>query len=230
MNYKDIPETLENHVFYGIPLDDEQRIFRDAIWDKDNIITICNARAGAGKTLISLAVADLLVQYGLYDEIVYVVFPTMEQKQGFIPGSPDEKNAPYMEPLIDALLTLNINPHTAIKSPNNPQAEKSGLSYINFISHTYLRGTNFEKKVIIIDEAQNGYIDELKKVLTRIHDDCKVILIGHTGQCDLYKHPENSGFAKYIKAFEKIQDDPRVAICNLTINHRGWLSQFCDDV
>lgn len=223
------PETLNDHPFYGLTLDEDQKKFRDAIWDKKNIVTLCDARAGSGKTTIALGVANLLVQYGFYNEIVYIVAPTMEQKQGFIPGDPDDKNAPYMQPLVDALITLNIEPSIAIKG-DNIQAIKEGKSYISFISHTYLRGTNFENKVIIIDEAQNFYFSELKKVLTRIHDNCSIILIGHAGQVDLVKRPYNSGFRIYLDEFKKIEDDERVAICELKTNHRGWFSNFCDDV
>lgn len=227
--FDEAPSTLENHIFYGLNLDPEQKIFRDSIWNPENIVTICNSKAGTGKTTIAVGVANLLVQYGLYNEISYIIAPTMEQKQGFIPGDPDEKNAPYMQPLVDALLSLGLNPEIVIKG-DNMQAIKDGRAYINFLSHTYLRGTNFEHQVIIVEETQNMFHDELKKVLTRIHDNCKVIIIGHTGQCDIMKHPERSGFPIYLQAFEGIKDDPRVAICELKTNHRGWFSTFCDDV
>ena len=52
----------------------------------------------------------------------------------------------------------------------------------------------------------------------------------YTEQCDLLKHQERSGFKPYLNAFSEIKDDPRVAICNLSTNHRGWLSTFCDNV
>lgn len=229
-----IPESLENHPFYGFTLDDDQKYFRDCIWSEDNIVTICDAKAGTGKTLVAIGTANLLVQYGRYDGICYIVFPTMEHKQGFIPGAPEDKNAPYMQPLRDALYSLNINPDTAIISENNLQAVKNGTAYVNFMSHTYLRGTNFENQVVIIDEFQNGYGDECKKVLTRMHDSVKAVIIGATGQCDLLSHKERSGFAPYLKAFTKYKEehpeDKRVAICQLRTNHRGWFSSFCDDV
>ena len=79
--------------------------------------------------------------------------------------------------------------------------------------------------VIIIDEAQNYYMDELKKVLTRMSDNCKVIVIGHSGQIDLYHNPENSGFVRYLNHFK---DDPRTAVCELSTNHRGWISSYAD--
>ena len=229
-----VPATLEDHPFYGFKLDPDQKHMRDCIWNPKNIVTICNSRAGSGKSLVSIGTANLLVQYGLYSGISYIVFPTMEQKQGFIPGDPDDKNAPYMRPLRDALYSLDLNPDIVIKSNDNLQAIKDGRAYIDFMSHTYLRGTNFENQVVIIDEFQNGYGDECKKILTRMHDSCKIIIIGHSAQCDLYKHSNKSGFIPYLNAFTKYRDenpdDERVAICELRINHRGWFSNFCDDV
>lgn len=225
----EVPETLDGHIFYGLTLDDAQKKFRDSIWDKENIISICNSKAGTGKSVIAVATANLLYEYGLYNGIVYIAFPTMEQKQGFIPGTPEEKNAPYRQPLDDALMTIGLNPDIVIKG-DNIQAIKQGKAYIDFITDTYLRGTNFDHKVIIIDECQNAYKDQIKKTLTRIHDSCKVIMIGHVGQIDIIKHPERSGFQPYLDAFKEIEDDPRVAICELTKNYRGWLSSFCDSV
>lgn len=223
------PDSLVDHPFYGLKLDEEQEKFRDAIWDYNTTVVVCNARAGVGKSTISLGTANLLVQYGRYDGIVYIMAPTQEQKQGYLPGGLEEKSAPYMKPLVEAMNTLGIPPY-ALMNDDNIANIKSGDAYIRFTVDTYLRGCNFENKVIIVDEAENFYFDEMKKVLTRIHDNCKVIIIGHDGQCDLYKHRERSGFIPYLNAFENIKDDPKVAICNLTINHRGWFSLFCDNV
>lgn len=227
--FENAPEDLHDHIFYGLTLDPDQEKFRDAIYDKDNIITICDSKAGCGKTTIALGVAALMVEYGRYNGIVYIVSPTMEQKQGFLPGDVSDKTAPYMEPLLNAMNTLGI-PESALITEDNIKGLKEGTAYIEFIPHTFMRGTNLENKVVILDEFQNYYDTDGKKVLTRIHDSCKVIVIGHTEQCDLYKNPHNSAFKKYLDAFSEIKDDPRVAICKLTVNHRGWLSTFCDNV
>ena len=223
------PEFLDDDIFYGLDLDDDQKHFRDAIWNPEKIAIICNSKAGTGKTTIALGVANLLYQYGFYNKITYIISPTQEQRQGFLPGDQTSKTEPYMQPLVDALLTLGINPGTSIISENNIQSLKNGTAYIEFMADTYLRGVNFDHKVVIIDEAQNFYFDDLKKTLTRIHDNCKVILIGHTEQCDIYKKPERTGFGPYLKAFSNCNDN-RIEICNLTINHRGWFSDFCDNV
>ena len=223
------PATLQNEQFYGLRLDEEQQAFRDAIYDREKLIVLCNSKAGTGKSTIALGTANLLVQYGFYDGIVYIVSPTMEQKQGYLPGGVEEKTAPYIEPLLDAMHTLDI-PDNALISEDNIMGMKNGDAYIQFVPHTFMRGTNLDHKVVLVEESQNFYFDELKKVLTRIHDTCKVIVIGHTEQCDLIKKAEKSGFRIYLDAFESVKDDPRVAICKLSTNHRGWISSFCDNV
>lgn len=225
----DVPSTLEDSIFYGLKLDEEQKAFRDAIYNPKTKIIVCNSKAGTGKTTISVGVANLMVQYGLYDGIIYIASPTNEQRQGYLPGSQEEKSAPYMEPLLEALYTINLLPSQVLQSENNIEALKNGTAYIQFTVDTYLRGCNFENKVVIIDEAQNFYGSNLKKTLTRIHDNCKVIIIGHSEQCDLYKHPENSGFTQYLNAFKNINDE-RLVICNLSTNHRGWISTICDSI
>ncbi len=218
------PKTLKDHPFYGFELDDEQIAFRDAIWNPEKLIVFCNAKAGTGKTFIATATADLLVQYGRYNGIVYISSPTQEQKLGFLPGEIEDKTAVYSEPFMEALMKLNINPYTAVNQYNITN-QKNGTGYIDAITHVYLRGCNFENKVVILDETQNYYTDELKKTLTRMADSCKVIVIGHSGQIDLYHNPDNSGFVRYLEHFK---DDPRTAVCELHKNYRGWISSHAD--
>ena len=225
VSYDNPPETLSEHPFYGLKLDKEQTLFRDAIWNKDKLIIFCNAKAGTGKTTIATATANLLVKYGLYNGIVFIASPTMEQKQGYLKGTIEEKSEPYFEPFYQALTKIGVNINTATYA--DIINEKNGTAYIECITHTFLRGCNFENKVLIIDEAQNYYADELKKVLTRIHDNCKVIVIGHSGQIDLCNNPQNSGFVRYLNHFS---DDDRCAVCQLTHNYRGWISNHADEL
>ena len=215
-----------DNMIYHIELDEEQKIFRDNILDDNKLIIFCNSVAGTGKTTIATACANLLYEIGKYKGIVYIASPTQEQKQGYLSGSIDEKSDPYFTPFYEALEEIGVNLNIALHSNNiNNPIKKDNIGYIECVTHTFLRGTNLKNKVIIIDEAQNYYLDELKKVLTRIHDNCKVIVLGHTGQIDLYKYPERSGFIHYLNWFK---NDPRTSICNLSINHRGWISSYAD--
>lgn len=221
------PETLKDRPFYGLILDDEQKDFRDAIWSKDKDIIFCNAKAGTGKSTISVGVACLLYAYGFYDGITYIVSPTQEGRQGYIPGGMEDKSAPYMEPLYEALMKVGYNPAYVVSTSENVKGMKEGSAFVEARTHTHLRGTNLEKRVVILDEVQNFKLSELKKTLTRCHDSCKVICIGHTGQNDIYKHPEHSGFETAMKLFQE-QNPERTAICKLTKNYRGWISTVAD--
>lgn len=227
IDYTNSPETLEDHPFYGLELDEDQKKFRDAIWDKNKLIVFCDAKAGSGKTTIAAGVANLLVKYGRYDGIVYIASCTQEHKMGFLPGDIASKESPYFVPFYQALEKIGENINTA--TYDDIMNQKNGTAFIQCMTHTYLRGCNFENKVIILDECQNYYLDELKKTLTRIHDNCKVIVIGHSGQIDLYYNPDRSGFVKYMEHFANTNDD-RVAICQLTQNYRGWISRTADEL
>ena len=99
----DVPMSLRDQPFYGLVLDEQQQVFRDAIWDENKLIVFCNAKAGTGKTLIATATANLLCKYGRYEGIVYIASPTQEQKQGYLKGSIEEKSEPYFEPFYQAL-------------------------------------------------------------------------------------------------------------------------------
>lgn len=224
--YGEAPTNLDDHPFYGMTLNEEQKVFANAIWNPENLIVFCDSKAGTGKTTIAVGVANMLVQYGLYDGIVYIAAPVQEEKLGYMPGDLNDKVSLYFDPLYQALIKLNINPNTAINQLSIDN-QKNGTGYIDAITHVFLRGQNFENKVIICEESQNLYCDELKKVLTRIHDNCKTIVIGHTGQCDLYHNPEHSGFAPYIEHF---RNEPYAQVCTLTKNYRGKVSTHADEL
>ena len=219
------PATLDNNPFYGIKLDDEQRVFRDAIWNPNIDIVFVNAKSGVGKTTVATGVANLLVQYGLYDGIVYIMSPYGERKQGWLPGTLTEKSSVYFEAFYQALVECGVNPNTAINDESLVN-QKNGTGYITCITDTFLRGTNLNNAVIIIDEAQNYTTEQLKKTLTRIGDHSKVIVMGHDLQCDL-DNPSTSGFGAYIEHFK---NKDRCAVCELHTNHRGWISQWADEL
>lgn len=219
------PENLQNHPFYGFDLDAAQVRFRDLIYSKDYDIVFCNAKAGTGKTLVAVGTANLMVEYKLFEKIIYVVSPCAEGRLGFLPGSVTEKVAIYYEPLYSAMQACGINPYTAII--DDPLTSgKFGEAYIKPITDVYLRGTNLDNAVIILEETQNFAFPLLKKTLTRIGQNTKTVVIGHTGQIDL-DNPRDSGFSRYL---EHYKNQERCAVCELHTNHRGWVSNWADEL
>lgn len=219
------PETIADCPFYGFELDKDQLNFAESIYSKDIDIVFCNSPAGTGKNLVAIGTANIMVQFGMYDEIVYIVSPYGERKQGYLPGDIQSKSIVYYEPLYQALVACGVNPNTSVNM-DGIGAEKSG-GFVTCITDTYLRGVNLSnRKIVILDECQNFSFDQLKKTLTRIGNDTKVICIGHVGQIDLDK-PETSGFAAYIEHFKGCE---RAKICSLSTNHRGWISKHADEL
>jgi predicted ribonuclease YlaK len=214
---------MDKH-FYDLVLDEEQAAFRDAILDLRKLIVFCDAPAGTGKSTIAMGAANILVhdKRNQLDGIVYIVSPYGEGKQGYLPGSITEKSEVYYEPAYQAMIEVGMNPYSDVDGKTISEKKKAGDGYVKLLTHTYLRGTNLKNKVVIMDESQNYTVAELKKVLTRCHDSCKVIVIGHTGQVDI---SGRSGFAQYIGHF---RGQEQCAVCRLTTNHRGWLSTFAD--
>lgn len=214
---------MNESLFYDMILDEEQAEFVKAIKDLRKTIVFCDAPAGTGKTTLAMGAANILVhdKRNELEGIVYIVSPYGEQKQGYLPGSITEKSEVYYEPAYQAMIEVGMNVNSDVYS-ESMISRKKGEAFVKMLTHTYLRGTNLQKKVVILDESQNYTVAELKKVLTRCHDSCKVIVIGHTGQIDIRG---GSGFDKYLKHFE---GQEKCAVCRLTTNHRGWLSTYAD--
>lgn len=201
---------------YGPKLTDEQRIYVDSIFD--NKVTIVNAKAGTGKTTLAVAAARML------SKPLYYTFGTVEEDAlGFTPGDVEEKEAKYITPLTDALREIREDPRLAIKRESNPDFINAE-AWVTAKSHVFMRGTNIKGATLIIDEAQNMTRGQLKKVLTRVHSDVTVIMIGHVGQNDL-DDSATSGFAPYLDHF---RDEPYAKVCELTVNFRGEISQHAD--
>ena len=218
-------ESLPKNAFYEMILDEEQAAFVKAIKDKNKTIIFCDAPAGTGKTTLAMGAANILVKdkRNELDGIVYIVSPYGEEKQGYLPGSITEKSEVYYEPAYQAMIEVHMNPNSDVYD-ESMTSKKKGEAFVKLLTHTYLRGTNLQNKVVILDESQNYTVAELKKVLTRCHDSCKVIVIGHTGQIDINGR---SGFAKYMAWFDGHE---KCAVCKLITNHRGWLSTYVDEL
>lgn len=206
---------------YAKKLTQEQKEYVDSMFD--NQVTIVNAGAGSGKTTLAVMVAKVMKR-----DLIYVFSPVEEDVFGFTPGTLAQKEEKYVVPVKDALMEMNEDPFKAIVSAENILNVKNGNAWVTTMSHAFARGINIKgsNKFIIIDEAQNFTRAELKKILTRIHDDVRVVIIGHDKQCDL-ENPRKSGFVPYI---DFLKDEEYVKVCNLTHNFRGKLATKADQM
>jgi phosphate starvation-inducible PhoH-like protein len=147
---------------------------------EDNDITICNGKAGTGKTLLAVGMALHLLKDrpDKYTRIV-MVRPAVTVKGedlGFLPGDIEDKMKPFMMPMIDSLKFFMQNSDVL-------GLMDSGVVEISPISH--MRGRTFNNCIIIFDEAQNSTFSQMKMVVTRIGFNTKLIIEGDVTQSDL---------------------------------------------
>ena len=183
-----------------------------------------DACAGSSKTTLAVGMALLMYELGIYKKIYYIVSPCQEQELGYRPGQTGEKLMDYSGPLYDALMVWGYDPNKTVISDMNMEAVKNGTAFVYLTSDVFLRGCNLSEAFVIIDEAQNS--KQLKKIISRCHDNCKVVCAGHCGQTDL-RFPQDSQFPKYLTAARRADF---IKIIELTKNYRGKLSQFADEV
>jgi predicted ribonuclease YlaK len=213
----------ENNLLFGFEpkLTVEQRDYVNSIFD--NQLVMVNAKAGTGKTTLAVACAKIIGK-----PLAYIFNPVQEASMGFRPGTQAEKEGIYHQPLIDALLEINENPAQCIYNEEtvfigNKRASSNVWCYPK--SPLFLRGTNLKDMTIIIDECQNFTVQELRKILTRVHGSCKVICIGHSGQIDI--PTSRSGFEPYMEHFK---DQSYCKVVSLTKNFRGELANWADTI
>ena len=169
---------------YGISArNDEQAFALDVIMDPAVNLIALTGTAGTGKTLLALAGA--LAQTDLYDQILLArpVIPLQNQEIGFIPGSPEDKIAPFMLPLYDNLAVIKKNFKESSKE--NVQIEDMLRREKLLISPlAYIRGRSLSRTFFIIDEAQNLTPHEVKTIITRAGEGTKIVFTGDIFQID----------------------------------------------
>jgi phosphate starvation-inducible PhoH-like protein len=160
----------------------------------DNDITICAGRAGTGKTFIACAQALKLLKTEKYKKILLVKSVTVLEGEevGFLKGDLKEKLYPFTISFLD-------NFHKIIGEENTQKMLDSGL--IEVLPLAYLRGRSIDNAIIIVDEAQNITLKNMRSTLTRLGENSKMIITGDTKQIDM-KNKNLSSLDVVIKLFK----------------------------
>ena len=163
----------------------------------NNILSI--GSAGTGKTVVSLYLAlEKLITNGI-DKIIIVRSAVPVRHQGHLPGTLSEKEEIYTL-AYKQLVNFLFHNDTAWDV-----LTKRG--YIQFISTSYIRSVTYENAVIIFDEIQNADFSEIVTVLTRLGEDCRIMLCGDVRQNDLTRKRETSGFHDLLRLIQHLKDD-----------------------
>ena len=169
-----------------------QQQFISAITDKN--VVFATGSAGTGKTFLAAAKALEYLDFGFVGRIVIVRPVVATENIGFLPGDMKEKLDPYLLPLMDAFITLS-NPKRVQDLVQTGEIEVAPLAF--------MRGRTFSDAFIILDEAQNTTIDQMRMFLTRFGENVKVVITGDLSQSDL---PGENGLAWAIKVLEDCEE------------------------
>jgi phosphate starvation-inducible PhoH-like protein len=152
-----------------------QGVYIEAIRKYDLVFGV--GPAGTGKTYLAMAMAASALKSGLVDRII-MTRPAVEagEKLGFLPGDIAAKVDPYLRPLYDAL--YDMFPLRTVE-----QYIERGI--IEIAPLAFMRGRTLNRAFIVLDEAQNATIPQMKMFLTRLGFDSKAVVTGDVTQSDL---------------------------------------------
>ena len=176
------------------PSSKSQEKFIDAVLNNDLVFGV--GAAGTGKTFLAVAMAAYFLEQGIIKKI-FLARPAIEagEKLGFLPGDLAEKVNPYLQPVYDALNELVGSQYVTKLVEKN---------IIEIVPLAYMRGRTLNDAFIILDEAQNTTIAQMKMFLTRIGFRSKTVVTGDVSQVDLPKDTK-SGLIDCLEFVDKIK-------------------------
>lgn len=170
---------------------------------KENLITIVAGPAGSGKTMLSVVSGLREFAMGHYKKMIFTR-PCVEangENLGFLPGDLNEKIYPYMYPIFDFLSDYLT-----------PQKIEYYVKTEEFVTLplAFMRGVTFRNAFVILDEGQNTKPEQIRMFLTRIGENCKVVITGDPNQSDIR---QKNGL---VDAIERLQGVKGLGVINFT--------------
>ena len=179
------------------PLTQNQQNLFDAYAQNKHLVAY--GCAGTGKTFITLynALRDVLDPTSPYEKIYIVRSLVATREIGFLPGDHDDKSLLYQIPyknMVKYMFEMRTEADFQMLYGN---LKTQGT--IDFWSTSFIRGTTFDKAIIIVDEFQNLNYHELDSIMTRVGENSKIMFCGDATQSDLIKDKERNGIADFMQ-------------------------------
>lgn len=221
---KNVIRVKEEIKAYGIAgRSAEQKFALDALLNDEIKLVAISGKAGTGKTLLALAAA--LQQNKDYKQILLArpIVAMSNKDLGFLPGDQKQKVAPYMQPLFDNLNVIKRQfGSTSKELALLDEMQKEERLVIEALA--FIRGRSLSDTYVIVDEAQNLTPHEVKTIITRAGEGCKMVFTGDVQQIDApYLDMQSNGLAYMI---DKMKGQKIFAHVNLIKGERSQLSEI----
>ena len=179
------------------PLTDNQKTLFEAYAKDQNLVAY--GVAGTGKTFITLynALRDVLDPSTPYEKVYIVRSLVATREIGFLPGDHDDKSYLYQIPYKHMVKYMFEMPSEA--DFNMLYGNLKAQDTIDFWSTSFIRGTTFDKTIVIVDEFQNLNYHELDSIMTRVGAQSKIMFCGDASQSDLIKTNERNGIVDFMQ-------------------------------
>ena len=179
------------------PLTDNQKALFEAYAKDQNLVAY--GVAGTGKTFITLynALKDVLDPSTPYEKVYIVRSLVATREIGFLPGDHDDKSYLYQIPYKHMVKYMFEMPSEA--DFNMLYGNLKAQDTIDFWSTSFIRGTTFDKTIVIVDEFQNLNYHELDSIMTRVGAQSKIMFCGDASQSDLIKTNERNGIVDFMQ-------------------------------
>jgi PhoH-like ATPase len=191
-------QEQSDEISWGVkPKNKEQKCGLDLLLNDEIPLVSLIGRAGSGKTLMAILAGleqVLGVEKGRYDRIIISrPIQTLGKDIGYLPGTLEEKMAPWMKPIFDNMQFIMGTDKTMLEMYMN-----RGIIEIEALA--YIRGRSISNAFVIIDEAQNLTAHEVKTIITRIGENTKIVLTGDIEQIDnIYTNETSNGLTYAIE-------------------------------
>jgi PhoH-like ATPase len=222
----DSRDHLMNQRFWGLsPRNLEQAMGMRLLDCEDVDMTVLTGPAGSGKTLLALAYGlHAILEQKKYNKLIVArSTPPIAEEIGFLPGTEEEKMAPWLAAFDDNLEIL----HGADECANGSIDYVKERANIQFKSLNFMRGRSFNGAYIVIDEAQGLTQFQLKSIISRVGADSKLVVLGNLAQIDnKYISPLTSGLTYLV---EKVKHYPHAGVMHVNGIVRSRLAAFAEE-
>jgi PhoH-like ATPase len=186
----------------------EQKFAVEALLKEDIELVTLTGLAGSGKTYLALMAGLDGLQEGRYTRIVISrSIQPVGRDLGYLPGDVDEKMAPWLAPIMDNFRAMMGDKDFTYF---NIMMDKGELEVAPL---SFIRGRTFNDAYVIVDEAQNATIHELKTIITRVGKNSKIVLLGDTDQIDTpYIDRLSNGLSIVIDKFKDRKEHAHVQL------------------
>lgn len=211
------------------PANLEQQILVNHLLDPEISLVTITGLAGSGKTLVAVACAlESVMTRGEYSKVT-VARPIMpfQKDIGFLPGDIAEKVSPWFMPIVDNLdflMPMAKQPKSKSGARLSAFEELQAQGILEMCPLTFIRGRSMPDQYIIVDEAQQVTVAEMKTILTRVGKGTKIVLTGDYSQIDNpYLSADSNGL---VHCVEKFKDESIAAHISLQKCERSELAEI----